>query len=413
MAMHIMSRYIRTHGVIAAILILVGGASRAEAADDTPQEQPTVILILLDGFRWDSVDPQRTPTLHRLAQTGIRGEMVPVWPPISSPNHWALVTGLYTNHSGPFHNLMWDPSAKAPFDPSRAGFADGEPIWAGVVRSGGISGVIGGWAGVQQPEAWKRPSYYVPFGKFGAPVALQLLDQPAASRPAFLALSIGAMDEAQHGHGTRSPEAAHAQQEIDGEIAGLIRGLADRRMTDRVDIVIVADHGMLDTPNLVYMDQLDDPEKLAVPPIGAGPVVSLWPKPGQEQAVYDQVRERFPHLRPYRPHDIPKRYNCCDPSRVPPILLLADPGWQMVTRDSPAKAATHGFDNALPEMHAVFVANGPSFRTGVNVGQFNTVDVYSLLIELLHVRPKASDGSIDAFCSALKTAPAACSAKQR
>lgn len=410
--MKIVNRYLKTLGAIAFVALLTGW-DRAAAADPPPQEKHSVVLILLDGFRWDSVDPELTPTLYRLAKTGIQGEMVPVWPPISTPNHWALVTGLYPIHSGPFHNLMYDPARKRAFDPSDAGLAEGEPIWAGVVRSGGISCVIRFWGGVGQPEAWKKPSYLVPFAEFGTPIALQLLDQPSAFRPDLLTLFNYAVDKAQHLHGVRSAEADEAKRKADRDVAGLIEGLAERKMTDRVDVVIVADHGALDTPNLVYLDELNDPDKLAVPPIGNGPVTALWPKPGQEQAVYDQVRERFPHLKPYRPHEIPKRYNCCEPSRVPPILLLADPGWQMVDRDSLAIAATHGFDNALPEMHAVFIANGPSFRSDVNLGKFNNVDVYSLLTELLHVRPKSSDGSIDAFCAALKVTPASCGAQQR
>src|SRR3712207_304645 len=80
-----------------------------EAADAAPDKR-SLILILLDGCRWDCVDPENTPNLYKLAKSGVRGEMIPVWPPISSPNHWGLVTGLNSKHAGPFHNDMYDPA---------------------------------------------------------------------------------------------------------------------------------------------------------------------------------------------------------------------------------------------------------------------------------------------------------------
>lgn len=390
------------------------GAQQAATA-----EKRSVILILLDGFRADMVEPDVTPVLHRLAEQGARGSMIPVWPPISTPNHWAIVTGLNAKHSGLFHNELLNPATGAPVRVTEPGWADGEPIWAAVVRHGGISGVLGFWMGVQVPELSMRPSFHIPtpFGPglgWSAKLAVELLDQPPATRPDLLTLYTSSLDHAQHLHGVRSAEALAARREIDRLVGTLVQRLAERKMEDRVDLVIVADHGALDTPNVVRYEELADPSQLMTPPLGGGPVVSLWPKPGMEDAVYDQVKKKFPHLRPMRPREIPASLECCDPGRVPPILVLAEPGWQMLPGTGPgatATAATHGFDNSLPDMLALFVAKGPSFRAGVQLGKFRTVDVYSLLAELLRVRPKSSDGSIDSLCTALKNSGQACTGR--
>ena len=61
----------------------------------------------------------------------------------------------------------------------------------------------------------------------------------------------------------------------------------------------------------------------------------------------------------------------------------------------------HGYDNASPEMAAVFVANGPAFRRGVKLPTFDNVDVYPLLAELVGVTPQPNDGKLADLAPAL------------
>ena len=54
---------------------------------------------------------------------------------------------------------------------------------------------------------------------------------------------------------------------------------------------------------------------------------------------------------------------------------------------------THGWDPALPSMHAVFAVAGPGVRAGVTVGPVENLDVYPFLAELLGLEPaKGIDG---------------------
>jgi hypothetical protein len=47
----------------------------------------------------------------------------------------------------------------------------------------------------------------------------------------------------------------------------------------------------------------------------------------------------------------------------------------------------HGWDNAFPSMRAFFLVSGPGIRRGSIVDEVRTVDVYSLMTELLDLRP--------------------------
>lgn len=84
-----------------------------------------------------------------------------------------------------------------------------------------------------------------------------------------------------------------------------------------------------------------------------------------------------------------------------------DDGWDALTPDMLARHAhayrgTHGCDNALPSMRAVFVATGPSFEAGRTVEGFDNVDVYPLLARLLNVPAAANGGDPDTFDAVLR-----------
>ena len=70
---------------------------------------PTVILISLDGFRWDYSSRVSTPNLDLLAENGVSSESyIPVFPSKTFPNHLSIVTGCYPENHGIISNSMYD-----------------------------------------------------------------------------------------------------------------------------------------------------------------------------------------------------------------------------------------------------------------------------------------------------------------
>ena len=56
---------------------------------------------------------------------------------------------------------------------------------------------------------------------------------------------------------------------------------------------------------------------------------------------------------------------------------------------------THGYDNHLQSMKPIFFARGPNIKTNYSASPFNSVDIYSLVAELLGVTPGPHNGTLD------------------
>jgi len=75
----------------------------------------------------------------------------------------------------------------------------------------------------------------------------------------------------------------------------------------------------------------------------------------------------------------------------------------MLHHDQPIHGE-HGYDNAAPQMRALFLAHGPAFRRHTVVPEFPNVDVYPLMTHLLDIVPQPNDGSYDQVKDMLRPA---------
>ena len=374
--------------------------------------RPTVILVSVDGLRWDYIDRPAMVNLRRLAAAGVRAPgIVPAFPTKTFPNHYTMVTGLYPDHHGIVANNMWDPVLQARFGLSiRDAVADGrwwggEPIWVTAEQQGQPTAPMF-WPGSEAEIRGTRPTYWVPYDGDISDAArvdsvLAWLDLPPQRRPTFLTLYVSAIDEAGHRYGTRSLEVNDGLARVDQVIARLIAGLEARRLRDKVDVIVTTDHGMADTsPETVIL--IDDYIDLAtVRVVDWSPVIAIAPPPDRIDEVYRTLAHAHPHLQVYRKEDIPQRLDYGTNPRIPAIIGIADEGWSITTRarfeENPAwfAGANHGYDNALESMKGVFVADGPSFKDGARVPSFQNIHLYALMAHILGLVPAATDGSLD------------------
>jgi predicted AlkP superfamily pyrophosphatase or phosphodiesterase len=187
----------------------------------------------------------------------------------------------------------------------------------------------------------------------------------------------------------------------------LVAGLAERGLADAVNLVIVSDHGMAATgpDRVVVLDDHLDPDLLEIDALS--PVLLARPRAGLEDSAYRALRAA-PHLRVYRGPELPARFHLASSPRVPPIVAIADEGWEIRRRPKPGErpppvgGGDHGYDDALSSMRAIFLAHGPGFRRRLVVPPFRNVHLYPLLAELLGVRPVATDGSLDSVRALLR-----------
>src|SRR5690606_14042595 len=111
------------------------------------------------------------------------------------------------------------------------------------------------------------------------------LSEPDATRPRIATLYFESVDHQGHAHGPGSPQARAAVREVDAAIGRLLRGLDARGLRDRVDLVVVSDHGMATVPRaqLVAVEDVVSMEEATVVTIGQ--VIGIAPNPGFEAQV--------------------------------------------------------------------------------------------------------------------------------
>src|SRR5688572_3433535 len=212
--------------------------------------RPTVILISLDGFRYDYVDKFKPPTLNRLAREGVRAKwMIPAFPTKTFPNHYTVVTGLYPQNHGVVDNNIYDFGEIFRIDDRKrveeSRWWWGEPIWATAEKQGQIAGsyfFVGSEAKVadEYPTYWRTYNGRVP-PEMRVDKVLGWLDLPVEKRPTVITLYFSDTDDAGHEFGPDAEETRYAALNADRYIRQLAYGLAARGLDERVNIIIVSD----------------------------------------------------------------------------------------------------------------------------------------------------------------------------
>jgi len=390
-----------------ALLVLFFTACATQAPK--PQTDSPLILISIDGFRADYLERGLTPNLAALAADGVRAQaMRPSFPSLTFPNHYSLVTGLYPDHHGIVNNTMVDPqlgkfTIKTSASASGKWWDGAEPIWVTADKQGLHTGTMF-WPGSDMEIRGHRPDHYLVFdGKIDADhrvdQVLAWLDVPADQRPRFLTLYFDQVDHQGHDYGPNSPEVNEALRATDAALGRLVEQLKKRNLYRSTNLVIVSDHGMaeVDTARTVLLDNLVDLGHIDL--VTSGIVVGINPKAGFEAETAKALLGKHEHVECWRKGELPPRLHYGTHARIPAIVCLPDSGWLVETREFHSRpnhkvhGGEHGYDNDAPDMRALFVAHGPAFKRGVTVPEFDNVDVYPLLTDLLGIKPQPNDGN--------------------
>lgn len=409
----------RLPAVSVALAVLMsacgGGVPPAEVAP------PTLVLISMDGFRWDYTDRVETPNFDALAARGVRADsLIPPFPSKTFPSHYTLVTGLYTGHHGLISNNMRDPRWPEVFGLGRREevrnprWWGGEPIWVTVQKHGLRSGVYF-WPGSEAPVAGESPTYWYPYDDTVAyedrvDQALEWIDLPDAERPSLVALYFDEPNGMGHQYGPESEQAFAAVRRADAILGRLFDGLERRRRLVSTNIVVVSDHGMVqnDPQRVIVLD--DHVDLLPGEVFEQGAVLQIFPLEGRVEQVYAALYDADPHLTVYRRSEIPERLHLYDNPRVPPILGIPDPGWEVLELRVTERLGwavvpgDHGQDPYYPDMQGIFFAAGPAFAVGERVASIESVDVYGLLATALGVAAAANDGDLSRTVGVLRSA---------
>jgi predicted AlkP superfamily pyrophosphatase or phosphodiesterase len=382
----------------------------AALASGSGRPAPVVLLVSLDGWRWDYLEKADTPNLRALAARGVRAEsLIPAFPSKTFPNHYSIVTGLYPEHHGITSNTMVDQEIGERFSMSAATARDrrwwgGEPLWVTAVRQGrratsmfwpGSDVEIGG----VRPNEWRVYDGGFP-NESRVEQVLAWLSEPAGRRPSFITLYFSDVDSAGHDYGPSAPETFAAARRLDGLLGVLIEGIRARGLEEAVTLIVVSDHGMsqLSPDRRIFLDDYLD--MLTVDMVDWSPVAQLWPRSGSPEVIYKALHGRHPALKVYRKQEMPAELHFSAHPRIAPVLALADEGWAITTRDRFAQlqaqgrvqAGDHGYSPAERSMHGLFIAAGPTLRRGLVVPPFENIHLYEFMCRILGLKPAKNDG---------------------
>jgi len=384
------------------------------------QAQHYVVLVSLDGFRWDYA--KRDNAIHLLA-LGKRGVwapegMLPSYPSLTFPNHFTIVTGLYPEHHGLVANSFLDPASGKRYSIGNSqavtdsSFYSGTPLWS-LAESQGMHAACLYWPGSEAKIAGFRPSWYAQFSKTESTAEVQqariddavaLLRLPPDQRPHFITIYYSEPDHEGHEFGPDAPETRAAERKVDGLVGKLKAALDSTHLP--IDLVVVSDHGMVhEDGEWVTLDQFADLTGFDT----AGPL--LYGKTEEDrERVYNQLKRVSAQFVVYRLKNVPADLEINqNPREGDPVVIATGPypiRAHALPADSPNQSpepGMHGFDpRKVPQMKASFFAAGPDIVKGKTVAPFENVNLYPWLAHLLGLTPPSNDGSLNILAGTLR-----------
>lgn len=382
-------------------------------------ERPSIILISIDGFRPDYLERVDTPNLDRLVKVGVLAEgLIPVFPTKTFPNHYSLVTGLYTENTGIIANTMYDETMQQRFSlGNRAAVSDGrwyggEPIWV-TAENNGIRTATMFWPGSEAEIKGVRPTRYYDYDddlnnytRVDSVLSWMALEDD--TRPDFMTLYFSTVDTYGHRYGPDSDSVYAAVAMIDGIIGNLVDRLEQASYWSQTNLILTSDHGMyeLSEEKVFFLDDFVSLSDITV--VDWTPVSMIRVDEDKLESVYKQLKaaENDYPVKVYLKEDVPDVYRFKNNPRVPEIIIIPELGWSITSKDffenRGVRGGAHGWDPRYPDMHAFFLAVGPDFAEGKVVEPFELVHIYEMMCHLLGIEPAKNDGNLDSVMHLLR-----------
>ncbi len=378
----------------------------------------TLVLVSIDGFRWDYLDRSEASVMRSLANKGTRVmKLRSVYPSKTFPAHLSLATGLRPTGHGVVDNYFCRNDRPDCYsmgsgrkDPD---WLSGIPLWTLVEMQGGRASTFfwpesdARFSGVL-PTDYRAYDGRTPHADRVKQV-LEWLALPARERPALVTLYFSAVDSAGHTFGPDAPQTRSAISDIDTWIGRLWSGIEtiNRELEANINLLLVSDHGMapVDPDHFIDTDTL--PRPAGFKRVNASTRVMYYQREADAdiEALKSELSAmsggRYWHLAP---EILAQRHYDQHPAVADLIIETRPPH---VFRRGGGKDANllgmHGYPASEEDMASFLVAIGPAFEVGKVIEEAHQLDVYPVAAKMLELDPPAnlpSDGG--ALRAALK-----------
>jgi alkaline phosphatase D len=362
--------------VFLSVLILISGFRK----DSRKPFKNYVLLVSLDGFRWDYCKIYNTPNLNRLAQQGVKAErLISSFPTVTFPNHYSIATGLYPDHHGLINNSFPAPDLGLFYRMGdrtaveNSAFYGGEPVWETAEKQGARSASFY-WVGseARHPSYWKKYDESVTY-EARIDTVIKWLGYPPEKRPELVTLYFDEPDATGHKFGPVSPQTKRVVERLDSLMGVLRTKLSMLPEARKINLIIVSDHGMEAISHERYINIKSlVPERMIASISGGNPVYLINPSAGKKDSIL-YLLNKSKGLKAWSKSDLPSRWHYGTNPRIPEIVVVADSSWSIGTRPdgSSLRGGAHGYDNRNSDMYAIFYAAGPSFKKNYKLKELN------------------------------------------
>jgi predicted AlkP superfamily pyrophosphatase or phosphodiesterase len=385
--------------------------------DKSQITKPYVILISADGFRSDFTELYDATFLKSIAQKGVRANyMTPSFPSLTFPNHYSIVTGMYPSHHGLVDNTYYDAARRAEYRMGNqkvvqdGSWYGGTPLWVLAEKQKMLSASFY-WVASEAAIQDTRPTYYYVYNeKINIANRIKAvkdwLSLPEDQRPHMITFYFPQVDHEAHTYGPNDKHVEEAVKFVDSSVNALQAELATLHLP--INYIFVSDHGMtkVDNDNTLGMPAAIDTAAFRVP--WGDALIHLYAKDKSKIESTYQALKKDSSISVYKLDETPNywhsktsddKYNRLGDLIVVPHLPSV---FNFSTRKTtPGK---HGFDNHNIDMRATFMAWGPAFKTGLKINDFENVNVYPIIANILGLNydEKTIDGKLDVLRSILK-----------
>ena len=389
------------------VIIALGLVASLWGAASTAQ---TLVLVSIDGFRWDYLDWPQATNMRSIAAEGSRvTKLRTVYPSKTFPGHLSIATGLHPTQHGVIDNYFCrsDRSdcyimGKGRKDPS---WLAGIPLWTLVEQQGGRASTFF-WPESDAPFANRLPTDYRPFDgrvphRERVQQAIEWLALPAEQRPDLVTLYFSVVDSASHSYGPAAPETLSAIIEVDRQIAVLWQAIESINAEEGADInlMLVSDHGMSEVDPNLFIDTSALPRPTGFKRVNGSTRVTYYQRdPDADIDALVGALDRMSEGRWKRlsSSDLAERHFDNHPGVGDIIIETAPP---RVFRRGGGKDSglrgMHGYPASVEDMAAFLVAVGPQFQVGKVIPEAHQLEVYPVAATLLDLSLPdniASDG---------------------
>uniref|UniRef100_A0A8C9XD64 Zgc:153896 n=1 Tax=Sander lucioperca TaxID=283035 RepID=A0A8C9XD64_SANLU len=373
-----------------------------------------LLLISFDGFRWDYDQDVDTPHLDQLARDGVKAKYItPPMLTMTSPSHFTTITGRWVEDHEVVHNMMFDPKTNLKL-PHKLTLKQSK-WWD--------NGVLPLWITAQN-QGLKTASFYFPGG--AANYSGQVVDRVRVTEHGhpddnetewrqnidtvmswfadedfdLVTLYYGEPDNVGHARGPDTPDRKEIIRQIDRTVGYLRDAIGRWRLNDSLNVIITSDHGMTTVKKRPQVDEIILNKYLNLLKLTSFEILDyggfgiLTPRPGREQEVFDAL-SNAPNLTVYQKHKIPESFRLAKSERLPPIVVVADLGFNLNSRLIVyVNKGDHGYHNGEMDMKTIFRAFGPDFKKNFLSEPFDSIHIYPLMCKVLQIEPAPHNGSL-------------------